>query len=488
MKPYKLPLLWVIAIPLAWSYAARADDAAGPATRPQPRYLRVVKMTLHPVATTRPALQYKLLPDLTEQSPGNAVTLYLSAAKSGPDGKFAREWMERAENYVGLASDKLPANDAAEVLAQFAARLRKAHVAARRQQAIWDPPLREEGAGALLPYLNDMHGFAVLWAVQAKLQIARADWPAAVGTLQDGFSLAHHLNYQAGLVQGLSSGHVAALMLLTGVEDWVAQPDAPNLYWALSDLPQPFVDLHAIAQYERAIPYFTFPVLLEARSGPVAPEKWTRFITALPRVSMSGYARDEGDTFESRARAALLTARVAPRARAYLLSTGMLREQVEAMPIDQVVGLYFLDEYRRSSEETWKAWELPFWEGAEQLFRAQQELEPAKQGIDSPMLAFVPALTRMRSHFAQVDREAALLRTIEALRDYAARHEGQPPDTLDQIKNLPIPLDPVTGKAFGYERSGQTAVLTAPPPPGMVNYWTNDATRFELSFTKPRNP
>ncbi|MDB5293531.1 MAG: hypothetical protein JWL69_4772 [Phycisphaerales bacterium] len=488
MKYCKPQLLWMLAISLLPAWRAWGDDATNPATRPQTREVRVVKMTLHPVATSRPALQYKLLPDLTEQTPGNAVTLYFSAAKSGPDGKIAREWMDKVEGYFETPPDKLPVNEASQALSQFSRRLAEAHLAARRQQAIWDPPLREEGAGALLPYLNDMYGFAVLWAVQAKLQIARADWPAAANTLQDGFSLAHHLNYQAGLVQGLSSAHVATLMLLGGVEDWVAQPGAPNLYWSLSDLPQPFVDLHAIAENERAIPYFTFPALLEARNGPIAPEKWTTFIMALPRVSMSGYARDEGGTFESRAQAALLAARVAPRARAYLLSTGMPREQVETMPVDQVVGLYFLDEYRRSSGETWKAWELPFWEGAEHLRRAQQELEPAKQGIDSPMLAFVPALARMRSHFAQLDREVAMLRTIEALRDYAARHDGQPPDTLDQIKDLPIPLDPVTGKPFGYERAGQTAVLTAPPPPGLVNYWTNDARRYELSFIKAPNP
>jgi hypothetical protein len=478
MKPCKLFLLWAVVVPLASTCSARADDA----------YLRVVKMTLHPVATTRPALQYKLLPDLAEQTPGNAVTLYFIAAKSGPDSKVAEELVDKASDYIRMPLDKLPINEAVGLLAQFSGRLGEAHLAARRQQAIWDPPLREDGAGARLSYLGDVRGFAILWVLQAKLQMARADWNAAGSILEDGFSLSHQLTNQAGLVQGMVSSSVDEIMLQEGVESWVGQPNAPNLYWALSDLPQPLVDLHTIAQYERAIPYFTFPVMLEAKSGPVAPEKWTRFITALPRLLKSGYARDEGGTFESRAQAALLAARVAPRARAYLLSTGVTRETLEAMPIDQVVGLYFVEEYRRDSQEMWKAWELPFWEGVGQLRRTAQELEPARNGIDSPLVAFVPPLVSPRWRFAQLERECALLRTIEALRDYAARHEGQPPDSLEQIKDLPIPPDPITGKPFVYERAGQTAVLTAPPPPSLEHRWYHDAVRYELSFSTAPNP
>jgi hypothetical protein len=478
MKPCELLLLWAVAVLPASTCFAGADDP----------HLRIVKMTLHPVATTRPALQYKLLPDLTEQTPGNAVTLYFIAAKSGPDTKAADELIDKASIYTRMPLDRLPVKEAGELLAQFSGRLDEAHLAARRQQAIWDPPLREEGAGARLSYLGGTRGFAILWVLQAKLQMARGDWDAAGSTLEDGFSLSRQMTNQAGLVQGMVSSSVDEVMLQDGIESWVAQPDAPNLYWSLSDLPQPLVDLHTISQYERAIPYFTFPVMLEAKSGPVAPEKWTRFIAALPRLSKAGYAKDEGSTFEARLQSALLAARVAPRARAYLLSTGMSRDTLEAMPIDQLVGLFFVDEYRRDSQEMWKAWELPFWEGVGPLRRTAEELEPARNGIDRPLLAFVPPLVSPRWHFAQLHRECALLRTIEALRDYAARHQGQPPDTLDQIKDLPIPSDPLTGKSFGYERAGQTAVLTAPPPPSLERRWYHDAVRYELSFSTAPNP
>jgi hypothetical protein len=80
-----------------------------------------------------------------------------------------------------------------------------------------------------------------------------------------------------------------------------------------------------------------------------------------------------------------------------------------------------------------------------------------------------------------VDRYAALLRVIEALRDYAAGHGGMPPARLEDVKGLPVPEDPMTGKAFGYEVKGNVVILDATPPKpfGVFGGW-----RYELTFVK----
>ena len=65
------------------------------------------------------------------------------------------------------------------------------------------------------------------------------------------------------------------------------------------------------------------------------------------------------------------------------------------------------------------------------------------------------------------------------LRLSAARHGGQPPASLDDIKDLPLPIDPVTGNRFEYRPAGHTAVLRAPPPPGG---YPADGQRYELTF------
>ena len=61
----------------------------------------------------------------------------------------------------------------------------------------------------------------------------------------------------------------------------------------------------------------------------------------------------------------------------------------------------------------------------------------------------------------------ATLRVFEALRLYAASHDGQWPDRLSDITEVPIPLNPFDGKPFVYQRHGNKAFLTSVKGPGM---------------------
>jgi len=51
---------------------------------------------------------------------------------------------------------------------------------------------------------------------------------------------------------------------------------------------------------------------------------------------------------------------------------------------------------------------------------------------------------------------------------YAADHGGKWPDSLADV-DVPVPVDPFTGKPFLYKRDGVTAHLRGSPPPGMEN-------------------
>jgi len=68
---------------------------------------------------------------------------------------------------------------------------------------------------------------------------------------------------------------------------------------------------------------------------------------------------------------------------------------------------------------------------------------------------------------------------VEALRDYAARHDGRPPDRLEQIADLPVPPDPATGKPFDYAVQGQVVRLDALTP-----WWWRTGRRLELTLVK----
>ena len=62
----------------------------------------------------------------------------------------------------------------------------------------------------------------------------------------------------------------------------------------------------------------------------------------------------------------------------------------------------------------------------------------------------------------RLDRRVAALRVVEAIRLYAASHDGKLPEELIQITEVPVPEDPATGKPFEYCRDGAASVLTLP--------------------------
>ncbi len=88
---------------------------------------------------------------------------------------------------------------------------------------------------------------------------------------------------------------------------------------------------------------------------------------------------------------------------------------------------------------------------------------------------------RERAHLLmnRLDRHIAALRCIEALRFYAAAHDGKFPKELSSITEVPVPNDPVMQKQFVYRCTGPNAVLEAPAPKGATE---RDAIRYELNL------
>jgi hypothetical protein len=78
----------------------------------------------------------------------------------------------------------------------------------------------------------------------------------------------------------------------------------------------------------------------------------------------------------------------------------------------------------------------------------------------------LPAVLAARTAEARCDQTIALLRTVEAVRMYAATSDGQLPPTLDDLP-VPAPLEPFTGKPVDYEFLGDRAVLNGHALPGM---------------------
>jgi hypothetical protein len=120
---------------------------------------------------------------------------------------------------------------------------------------------------------------------------------------------------------------------------------------------------------------------------------------------------------------------------------------------------------------------LPSWQALPLMERAEKGF----RGTDNPLLALLmPVLTKTFEARIRLERGMAGLRGAEALRQYAAAHEGKSPAKWNDITTVPLPLNPVTGKGFEdfYQVKNGRGTLEVPPPPGMP---PSLGRRFELA-------
>jgi len=115
--------------------------------------------------------------------------------------------------------------------------------------------------------------------------------------------------------------------------------------------------------------------------------------------------------------------------------------------------------YQVELDEAVKVMNLPTWEALKNLGAIQLPRKP------SLFSGFVPPLYKVMHAQGRVNQRIALLRHVEAIRIFAAEHKGQLPKSLADI-DVPLPIDPFTGKHFRYEVKEGVAHLRGTPPAG----------------------
>jgi hypothetical protein len=154
---------------------------------------------------------------------------------------------------------------------------------------------------------------------------------------------------------------------------------------------------------------------------------------------------------------------------------GWSPEEVHEMPIPQVMVLYMIQTYREIRDQEWKWVYVSHLEVPKRAFWGAVR-ESEKREILPLYRLLTPATQHAHIVTAMSDRRIALLRTLEALRMYAAGHDGRLPGSLDEVTKVPIPLDPMTGEPFTYQLRGRSAVLEAP------SYEFRPGLRFQITL------
>jgi hypothetical protein len=179
------------------------------------------------------------------------------------------------------------------------------------------------------------------------------------------------------------------------------------------------------------------------------------------------------------------------KAKKALIAAGRPKEKVEAMPHFQVALLHAVHDLDRIFyDEIRLAENLPPWQALakEREIAGRARVKSATIiGADTPAIPLarllLPAFERIKRAQIRLDRRLAALRIVEGIRLYAAAHNGKLPNSLAEIKDVAVPVDPLTGKAFEYEIVENTAVIKGAVPPeekARMNEWIT----YEVTIRK----
>lgn len=423
---------------------ASAVCAAGAAPAP-PEGPRQIRLAPQSNAKQVEAFRYRLLPNPRDRMPGNAASLWRLAGEAFREAKHKitfQEW-----DWIRTPLSKLPRKEVHEVLADYTAAFRLSRQAACREHCDWElPPLTFQSIQVYLPmaHMQRCRELANLLSIQFRLQLVEGRFDDAAETLQTGFALARHLCEGNMLIDMLVGIAINAIML-ERVEEWIQRPGSPNLYWALTALPRPLGNMRHSVEYELTTLDRSFSglrrirreTLLAREADSLADEVFGCGGRMLEWVKEAGVLE--------KGRAAMLPATMYPQARKALLAWGRSAKELDAMPNSQVVLLWYAGQWDRARDGMLKALTVPIWQGLPLMEAALKEHRTADNAL---LTLLLPAINKTWVASVRIERQLSSLRCAEALRLYAAKHEGKPPLKWSDITEVPLPIDPFTGKGF----------------------------------------
>jgi hypothetical protein len=404
------------------------------------------------------------MPELSEMNPGNPIQAYYKCFAEQHNFWKNKEMVEKRQKWQTMPLRDLPLEEIRKSgHVRGSNPFRFADHAARLDTPDWQilPELKRDGPLLLLPDVQQLRELAGALKVRFRVEVADRHFDDALVTAKTMLALSRHVGENPTLICELVAIAVGSLAL-GPVDEMIQQPGCPNLFWALTDLPRPFIDLHKGVQGDRMmITTDVFASLTD--DAPMNESQGQMIVDRLRRLVKEAQVKADVDDWLKKLSQDEDYLR---QARKRLIDTGLAEANLKQFSAPQVI---FLDEKREflvQRDECRKAMSLPYWQA-----------EPILTEFDSPrQRPFAPlswlggrGYLNVKRSQTRLDQRIALLCCVEALRMYAAEHDGKLPAKLDDIR-LPLPVDPATGKSFTYKVEGETAQLHGAPLGIQVRY------------------
>ncbi len=455
----------------------RDKDAPNrPAAEPDPA-LWTTKLAVSATPAPKPLLKYEFLPHPRDRATGNAAVGYQRAVIVRPewprDPKKSQEQHELLDGWSATPVEQLPTGKIEAFLFGYRDLLAELDDAARRTTCDWQTErMKAEDITRLLPSVQGNRETQRIISLKARMELGEKKFPDAMRSIQTGFQMAKHVGEGSTLIEFLVGQSMASTMI-GRVDDWIGRADSPNLYWAFTSLPKPFLNPRFALDGEVRFQEGFLPALKEMERGPVSEDVATTTLANWCK-NLSGATAGELGGLENLAAnvgVAAMAGVQGPGAKKELLARGLAKKDVDAMPAAQAVLLRSVYKHRDIWDDQVKCFSLPTHKAFAELERIDRQAKKARaeakdDALFAVMTLLYPAVQKV--HFAQArfERRVALIRALEAVRLQIAADGGAIPVSLDAVTAVAVPEDPFFAKPFEYSATEAGFKLVAPPLPG----------------------
>ncbi|MGO9112548.1 MAG: hypothetical protein ACLP9L_25235 [Thermoguttaceae bacterium] len=482
-----------IRMPARELYRKPYDTADGGMTR-DPEFQRHVIITVSPATFPYPLLKYRFNTYSTELESGNAAPLYSQAW-----AEFERIYAEAEKNWYasnecfelkksGASEDRIlgelfravplgpawannsyPKRVSPEEEAKFYESMKPVYQllekASRMRNADWSYCMEDKGIATSLDHIQYTRGLARYLSGKANWEIRNGKYEDAVKTLRIGIVMGNHVakanspslidTFVGIAIHGIMQAQIMTL---------ASQPDAPNLYPALTQIILPADTFQYAMQGEQ---FFPFPspnaMPIFENIDKASPEECRDRLANVVASLLQMQSNQWGTPPEKSTIAAAITVVCTlcyPQGRDRLLAQGGKAEDIEKLSVYQVVTPYVLEEIKAAYDRLLVAATFPAGSSHTAVVSEEQLLEQVRSPVDSYLMLLLPALNAGKTACTRQYQTYELLKIIEAIRYYAAVHGGKLPESLGAIKEIPVAtVDPMTGKPLGYKVEGRTAII-----------------------------
>jgi hypothetical protein len=305
----------------------------------------------------------------------------------------------------------------------------------------------------LLPHLEPIvHGLGGWIEATALRDIDQGKNDEAIKTLRLGYEMADKVGTEPTVISALVSLHIThnmndALIALMN------RPDAPNLYFALCEVPSRQQIFHHAMYGERRFLTLNMPNITKVLAGEeLSSQKWGELLAEAMKLN---------DQFIKDPLKDATAQNISDAKTEYAQRHNISADQAAGIDPVVLLGEFYVFHTEIISDDAFKWRGLPYPTALTKEHQTAAAMQKAK--TDQPGNPFLPLLdmSQATTKFANIDRQMAALTTIEAIRSYAAANSGKLPQSLDNLTDTPAPADPATGKPFEYRIDNDSAVISS---------------------------